>query len=428
MNQFQPGGRIDGRYEIVERLGSGAMGVVFRANDVFLDRPVALKLVDPQLAVGAGAEEFVKEARALAQIRHTNVVQVYAYGVQDHTPFFAMEFIDGVNLDDVLESHAAEGTRMDQARALEIIAAVARGLDAVHAQKLVHRDVKPSNVMLEKGTERPVLVDFGLARKKSTSSPFMSLTGGTPQYMAPEQARDIDGTLTTRASDLYALACSAYEMLTGSPVFLGDVYAVIRAHGEEAPTLPSAVDDELAPFDRVFARALAKSPEFRHETCAAFAAELEAAAAILRGPASKRSRTSKAPRSNRADAVRLYLFEPDEALARRITGVADRALAHPNVSTFTAASDLVDAFERAPADVVIFDDEHSASPSMTIVNAIRKLRGGDIVDIIVLSRAYGSSALSTLGVRELPKPVSMQVVESVLGKVATRIASSKNRG
>lgn len=404
------------------------MGVVFRANDVFLDRPVALKLVDPQLAHGTAGEEFVKEARALAQIRHANVVQVYAYGIHDYTPFFAMEFVDGVNLDDVLEKHAADATRMDQTRALEIIAAMGRGLDAVHAQQLVHRDVKPSNVMLENGTGRPVLVDFGLARKKSSSSPTMSLTGGTPQYLAPEQARDADGTLTTRASDLYSLACSAYEMLTGSPVFLGDVYEVMRAHAEEAPALPSSVDDELAVFDGVFARALAKSPEYRQESCAAFVTELEAAAAILRGPLSRR-RFSKPPRSsNRPDALRFYVYEPDEALARRIAAVADRALSTPNLGTFTAASDLVAAFERLPADAVVIDDEHSASPTMTVVNALRRLPGGDRAEVIVLSRNYGSSALASLGVRELPKPVSMQVLESVLGKVAARIAESrKNR-
>lgn len=424
MSQFQPGGRIDGRYEIVDRLGFGAMGVVFRANDVFLDRPVALKLVDPVLGAGAAAEEFVKEARALAQIRHANVVQVYAYGIHDYTPFFAMEFVDGVNLDDVLEKLADEGKRMDQTRALEILAAVARGLDAVHAQKLVHRDVKPSNVMLENGTGRPVLVDFGLARRKSSSSPTMSLTGGTPRYLAPEQARDPDGTLTTRASDLYSLACSAYEMLTGSPVFLGDTFDMMRAHAEDAPALPSSIEEGLAVFDRAFARALAKSPEYRHETCTAFVAELEAAAALLRGPAS-RKRGTPAPRSIRPDALRLYLYEPDEALARRIATVADRALSTPKTSTFTAVADLVSTFERTPADVIVIDDEHAASRAMTVVNALRKLEGGQAAEVVVLSRAYGESALAALGVRELPKPVSMQVLESVLGKAAARIADSR---
>lgn len=400
------------------------MGVVFRAKDVFLDRPVALKLVDPMLGAAAAAAEFVKEARALAQVRHTHVVQVYAYGIHDHTPFFAMEFIDGVNLDHVLERLAAEGTRMDRARALDIIAAIGRGLDAVHAQKLVHRDVKPSNVMLEHGTGRPVLVDFGLARRKSNSSPVMSLVGGTPQYLSPEQARDVDGSLTTRASDLYSFACTAYEMLTGSPVFLGDMFEVLRAHAEDAPALPSSIDAELAVFDGVFARALAKSPEYRYESCTAFVAELESAEASVRGPASRR-RLPKPARSNRPDALRLYLYEPDEALARRITTVADRALSTPNLGVFTAASDLVSAFERTPADVVIIDDEHSATPTLTVVTALRKLKRGDAAEVIVLSRAYGESALAALGVRELPKPVSLQVLESVLGKAAARIAESR---
>jgi len=399
------------------------MGIVFRAEDIFLGRSVALKLVDPQLAIGSAKDEFVKEARALAQVRHANVVQVYAYGVHDLTPFFAMEYVEGTNLDSLIEELADQGTTIELGKAIEIIAAIGRGLDAVHAQHLVHRDVKPSNVMLEKGTGRPVLIDFGLARRKTRSSPGMTLTGGTPQYMAPEQAIDADGTLTTKSSDLYALACSAFEVLTGSPVFLGDAFELIRAHANDPPPLVSSVRGDLEPFDAAFARALAKAPEYRHASCAELVAELEAAARAVLGPESRRK--PKSARAPTPDALRVFLFEPDEALARRIGGVADRALAHPHLLTFTAASDLVASFEAAPADVIIIDDEHSASPTSTVVHALRKLPRGDVTEIIVLTRSYGASALAELRVKELPKPVSLQVLESVLSKTATRIAAAK---
>jgi len=169
---------IDRRYRITGRLGAGTMGVVHRAEDVFLERTVAIKLIDaPNARDAETVERFLKEARALARVKHPNVAEVYGFGPHAGSWYFAMEYVAGENV---------ESMTVDFATAIGVARALAGGLDAVHEQGLVHRDVKPSNVVIEQATGRPVLIDFGLARRKSASSPRLSLVAGTPMYMAPE--------------------------------------------------------------------------------------------------------------------------------------------------------------------------------------------------------------------------------------------------
>ena len=162
---LEPGSEVEGRYRIVERLAAGSMGVVFRAEDIWLDRPVAIKVVDQTFAADElAARSFQQEARSLAQIRHENVVHVYTFGRHEGSFYIAMEYVDGPTLDAIIESHAERGETVELGRALRILHAIGRGLSAVHDRKLVHRDVKPANVVIETDSGRPVLVDFGLAR------------------------------------------------------------------------------------------------------------------------------------------------------------------------------------------------------------------------------------------------------------------------
>ena len=240
MSVLGPGSELDGRYRIVERRGAGSMGVVYLAEDIWLNRPVAIKMIDTAHAGDeeASAKAFWQEARSLAQIRHENVVHVYTFGKHEGTVFFAMEWIDGVTLEAIIEEHLARGETVDLGRSLLILRAIGAGLGAVHERNLVHRDVKPGNIIIEKESGRPVLVDFGLARRAKSSSPRATQTAGTPLYMPPEQARDVDGTRTTEASDLYAFACTAFELFTGRPLFEGeDIYEVLSAHLNVAPPL-----------------------------------------------------------------------------------------------------------------------------------------------------------------------------------------------
>ena len=254
---------IDGRYRVLGRIGSGAMGIVLRAEDLFLQRPVAIKIVDPGVDPNV-SERFVKEAQSLARVRHENVVQVYAFGRFQQASYLAMELVVGHSLESIIDAHAAAQNTVALPRAMAILRAMALGLDAVHHRELVHRDVKPANVIIEKNTDRPVLIDFGLARRRSVSNPRMSLTGGTPSYMAPEQASDPQGLRIGPRTDLYALACTAFELLTGRPEFEGtDIFQVLLQHMNDAPRAISTVRPDLAAFDDILIRALAKEPNDR---------------------------------------------------------------------------------------------------------------------------------------------------------------------
>jgi serine/threonine-protein kinase len=421
---------VDGRYRIREPLGRGGMGAVFRAEDVFLERSVALKIVDPEGGEQA-FEAFKKEARALARIRHDNVVQIYAFGVRESGAFyFAMEDVEGRDLGASIDEEAAQGRTLPIARSLSILRDVARGLDAVHARGIVHRDVKPGNVVIEAETGRPVLIDFGLARRaRSASTPDAPLVGGTPWYMAPEQATDPRGDRVSPRADLYALACIAFELLTGRPPFDGDdSFEVLVQHVKEPPPPISSVAPELAPFDAALARAMAKDPALRHESCGAFVAELEAAARRVRAtsvpPASRApSRRPAAPR------VRLLALMDDENLRRHVVRSIERALdgARVEADAVASAGALIESFAREPADIVVVDDESTTASSDRVVGAVRAARAGAQAEVLVFVRnpTKRSQRLLALGARELPKPIVLHVVGVVLARMAAAVAERR---
>jgi serine/threonine protein kinase len=278
-------GTVVAGYLIVERVGSGGMGVVYRAEEVGLGgRPVALKLLAPALADDlAFRERFLREMQVAASIDHPNIVPIYRAGEEQGQLYLAMRYVDASDLRHVLR---AEG-RLTAGRTLAILDQVARALDAAHARGLVHRDVKPGNVLLvppgaDDEAEHVYLVDFGLARLASDDR---SITGaglfiGTPRYAAPEQAsgRPIDGR-----TDGYALGCILYECLTGNPPFPADSNeAVLFAHLAADPPRVRAERPELAPaIDLVVQRAMAKAKEDRFASCR----ELMAAARRALAPA-----------------------------------------------------------------------------------------------------------------------------------------------
>ena len=258
-------------YRIVERAGSGGMGVVYRAEETGLGgRPVALKLLPPALAGDPDFRaRFLREMRVAAAIDHPNIVPIYRAGEDRGLLYLAMRYVHAADLRGVL---AAEG-RLEPGRALAILDQVARALDAAHARGLVHRDVKPGNILLappvlDGDPEHVYLVDFGLARSDSDDR---SLGGagsflGTPRYAAPEQAagRPVDGR-----ADGYALGCVLYECLTGQPPFPGGSgEAVLLAHLEATPPRVTALRPDLPPaIDQVVAQAMAKGPADRFPTC-----------------------------------------------------------------------------------------------------------------------------------------------------------------
>jgi tRNA A-37 threonylcarbamoyl transferase component Bud32 len=267
-------------YRIDELIGRGGMGVVYRAYDLRLKRTVALKLMAPELALDQRfRERFSREAELAMSLEHPNVVPIHDAGDIDGRIYLAMRHVEGVDLRALLQR---EG-RLDPVRALAICGQVANALDAAHAKGLVHRDVKPSNVLLD-ASEHVYLADFGLTRRLDEQGPAgEDRSVGTPAYLAPEQ---IEGGSIDGRTDVYALGCLLYECLTGeTPFSRGSRLAVAWAHLEEEPPRASSRRPELREaIDPVIHRAMAKEPEDRYTTCAALIGAAEEALGFRRSP------------------------------------------------------------------------------------------------------------------------------------------------
>jgi serine/threonine-protein kinase len=272
-------------YRLEELLGRGGMGVVYRAWDPRLKRQVAVKLIAPELSGDpAFRERFLAEAELAAALEHPNVVPIHDAGEVEGQLYLVMRLVEGSDLKTLL---AAEGP-LPPRRAVAICAQLAGALDAAHARGLVHRDVKPSNVLLGQN-EHVYLADFGLTRELAEQG-ALAVDGrsvGTPAYVAPEQ---ITGGDTAAAADQYALGCVLFECLTGEPPFTGErELAVLFAHLENEPPLASGCNAELPEaVDPVLRRALAKDPGERYPSCGELVADARSALGLL--PAERSSR------------------------------------------------------------------------------------------------------------------------------------------
>lgn len=269
-----------GQYEVQDFIGQGAMGVVYRAYHAQLERTGAIKVMQAITPDADTVARFRHEAQAIAKMRHPNIVDVYDFGEYEGMPYMIVEYVPGGSL----SNRMAHG-RLDQATALRYLRGIAAGLDYAHTHGVVHRDVKPANVLLT-ADDMPVLADFGLAKLMQGSS-LKSMTGvttGTPAYMAPEQ---VTGSKVGPASDRYSLATIAYEMLTGVIPFDGEaLMELLYAQVHREPVPPSSRYPDLGPqVDAVIMRGLAKDPAARWESCTAFVDALTAALAAT--PAEK---------------------------------------------------------------------------------------------------------------------------------------------
>jgi ABC-type amino acid transport substrate-binding protein/predicted Ser/Thr protein kinase len=260
-----------GHYQLQQLIGRGGMGEVYRAYDTKTDRIVALKVLPHHLAEDATFQQrFRRESQAAAGLNDPHVVPIHGYGEIDGRLYLDMRLIEGRNLGTMLED--AEGQPLGPAFAVTVVTQVANALDAAHTAGLIHRDVKPSNILI---TEREFvyLIDFGLARtagEKGLTTAGNTL--GTLAYMAPERFEGAD--IDPRA-DIYALTCVLYECITGSRPYPAESYEQqIKGHMVSPPPRPSAIDPKLAAFDDVIAKGMAKKPAKRYQT----AGELAAAA------------------------------------------------------------------------------------------------------------------------------------------------------
>jgi serine/threonine protein kinase len=287
-------------YRLDEILGRGGMAVVYRAFDTRLQRRVAMKILSPDLARDQEfRHRFIRESQAAAAVDHPNIIPIFEAGQFGSVLFIAMRFVEGRDVHSII----AQDGHLSVARTCSIVTQVAAALDAAHAHGLVHRDVKPANMLREpaEGSGRAdhvYLSDFGLS-KRSFASTGLTSKGhflGTLNYIAPEQ---IEGKMVDGRADQYALACSAFEMLSGMPPFKRDeTLAIMWAQISASPPAVTSMRPGLpGAVDPVLARALAKAPAERYQTCLEFAAALRRACGLEAGPAVPESAAPDHPRT-----------------------------------------------------------------------------------------------------------------------------------
>jgi serine/threonine protein kinase len=274
-------GKNIGRYRLDEIIGEGGMAAVYKAFDTRLERWIAIKVLRPYKEQDADFPlRFEREAKALAKMAHANIVKVYDYGDQDGMLYLVMEFLPGGTLKQRL------GKPISYHESSTILIPVARALGYAHKHKVIHRDVKPTNILFDEAGD-PVISDFGIAKVIAEGMPDGNLTGtgagiGTPDYMAPEQG--LGGKIDHRA-DIYALGVVLFEMLTGRKPFVSDnPMAVMIKHVSAAFPHPSQVIPELAgPIEEMLLKTTQKNPDDRFQSMEDFAAEMEKLANFYEG-------------------------------------------------------------------------------------------------------------------------------------------------
>jgi beta-lactam-binding protein with PASTA domain/predicted Ser/Thr protein kinase len=331
--------RLGGRYELGDVLGFGGMAEVHLGRDVRLGREVAVKTLRADLARDpAFQSRFRREAQSAASLNHQSIVAVYDTG-EDQTPdggrapYIVMEYVDGRTLRDILQTDG----RLLPRRALEITADILGALDYSHRAGIVHRDMKPGNVMVTRAGDVKVM-DFGIARALTGATSTMTQTAaviGTAQYLSPEQARGehVDGR-----SDIYSIGCVLYELLTGRPPFVGDSpIAVAYQHVREDPVPPSQVDPEIpAGIDAIVLKAMAKNPANRYQTAAEMKADVERA--IAGRPVEATPILADAPTTVMAGPATTQVLQPVPARSRSGRNVAYGLLALAVIAVFVVVA------------------------------------------------------------------------------------------
>ena len=368
-------GTVIAGYRIEERIGRGGMGVVYRAEHLNLKRRAAVKIIAPDLAEAEGfRERFTREARIAAALQHPNIVTVYDAGEVDGLLYLAMQYIEGSDLAAMLRSQG----RLRPYRAIDVCRQVAAALDAAHARGLIHRDVKPGNVLIEGRTA--FLTDFGLTKRLEGHTQLTRAGDvvGTIHYVAPEQ---IEGAEVSARTDVYSLGCLLYHCVTGQVPFPRDSdVAVIYAHLSEDPPRPSKVRTDLPDgLDGVIAKALDKSPDRRFASCT----DLISAARGVIDAAGPLSETSPPRRGGSGFGDAIEGMRDAAAAARRARVLLAGVDANTRAIARVALGDRADLREAptaeaalkaardAPPDLVILDWGGAGGPAGEMVEALR---------------------------------------------------------
>jgi WD40 repeat protein len=343
-------GRL-GHYDVLEVVGRGGFGVVLKAFDNVLQRVVAVKVMAPQLAVTASARKrFIREAQAAAAVRDEHVIDIHAVEEVNGLPYLVMEYVNGLSLQERLDRDGP----LELKEVLRIAMQTASGLAKAHAQGLVHRDVKPANILLENGVQRVKITDFGLARAVDDASLTQSgLVAGTPMYMAPEQAR---GEPVDHRSDLFSLGSVLYAMCTGRPPFRASTaLAVLKRVSEDTPRPVREVNPEVPDWlAALIARLHAKAPADRYQSAVEVAEELSLHLVRLQDPAAAARREARpvAPRPAARPRARRWAAAAAVLLLAGGLGVSEAT----GVTKLTAT--VIRVFSPDGTLVVEVDDPH----------------------------------------------------------------------
>ncbi len=381
----QVGTLIGNAYRVVGPLGQGGMGVVVLALDERLERDVAIKLIRPAFTRSESARErFLIEARAMARVRHENVVEIYSFGELDDTPYFVMEYVPGTNVANWLDDAILEDRLPSIDEALGYLDQMARGVTAIHASGTVHGDLKPSNLLIGPAS-RIAIADMGLSRLfDPTGQPGEHPMAGTPAYMAPEFARtDLSPQLVQRA-DVYALGVIAYEMLTGHPPFdIETTTDMLLVHGGAQAPLPSELRPDLTTaFDAPLLRAIHFDPRKRTPSADAFRRSLLEARESL-------TSNHNALRILVADDDADFLALASEALAYGFPGA--------QIEVVPDGAAALKACDREPASLAVIDLD---MPGLNGVELTAALRANYSLPIVVVTASGGAPdwhLLSALG-------------------------------
>jgi serine/threonine-protein kinase len=398
---LRQGALVDRTYRIGEALGVGGMGVVASATDERLDRRVAIKFIKPELFAFSEMRTFFhNEARAMARVSHPNVLQVYAFGEHEGTPYFVMEFVEGRTVEQWLRQRPV-GTFPELTEAVRILDQACLGVEAIHTTSTVHRDIKPSNLLID-AQFRVAVGDLGVARilESATSGNFIV---GSAAYMAPEAALGEDEApeLASRR-DIYALGCLAYELLTGRPPFTGVTdMNVLSQHVLTDPPPPTSVRPDLSEgWDRVILKALEKDPYRRYETVAAFRGAILGEASGTREP------------------ERILIADDDPDWRTIIHGALSERFPGAVIDQAPDGEAALSAFEQHPYSVVLVDLEMPEIDGAKLTLLLRSLDASQRTPIIVLTAAGGPrewARLSAIGADAfLVKPVNADDVELVI--------------
>src|SRR5487761_344806 len=429
--QLSPGTVLGDRYEILQLLGQGGMGAVYKARDKELDRIVALKLVRSEFARNPEILRRFKQELILArQVTHKNVIRIFDLGQADGVKFITMDFVEGQDLRHLL----VEKGKFPPDEAARIMLQICRALDAAHSEGVIHRDLKPQNIMLDPNG-RVYVMDFGIAR--SAYLPGMTQTGaliGTPEYMSPEQAR---GEKLTDKSDIFSLGVIFYELLTGkSPYYSDTPLATLWKRMQEKVTPPVVVDPTLPPaLSEIVVKALEIEPEKRFASSREMAQQLE----IWLGPSAEGSTIIlPAPRTRaywKWSSVGLAVLLIAAVVAFRLRGPSTPKAPHPPLTV------LVADFTNYTGDP-IFDDTlepmfnialegasfiQAYNRGQTRSEAVQLLHSGGKLDeqaarLVAVREGVSAIVTGSLSSRSNGYQLSVEAIDAVTGKT---LASAK---